>query len=283
MSTNKRQKSPDEAAEDNSEPHSALPRKKPRVSSIEELIQDGRSFRPGATHDDDNKLPSAPKPPFGRRARLTSILERARSANRNERPHTGHRRPGTMSSPFSPNSYPYSGPPEFFDVAPGLPDAIPPLNGEMPFWKAEHAAFINSDSGLNGGNWIGRRPLGAGSFGTAGLWERRDENNVLEEVLLHLRFVVRKGLLVSKEIVIKESKTMPIDRWNGQVPEEVKMMRRMNNTDCQSVPDLITYKRYMHVRKHRIYMEYCPYSDLERLNLNYKRFRLVNPYFPAVR
>ena len=52
-------------------------------------------------------------------------------------------------------------------------------------------------------------------------------------------------------------------------------MRRMNQAGCQAVPDLIAYKRYVHVRKHRIYMEFCPYGDLAMLNLNYKRFRFV--------
>lgn len=76
--------------------------------------------------------------------------------------------------------------------------------------------------------------------------------------------------------MIKESKTASAERWTGKVPEEVKMMRRMNNTNCQAVPKLIAYKRYIHVRKHRIYMEFCPYSDLATLSLKYKRFRFVN-------
>ena len=75
--------------------------------------------------------------------------------------------------------------------------------------------------------------------------------------------------------MIKESKTIPVERWTGEVPEEVKMMRRMNQAGCQAVPDLIAYKRYVHVRKHRIYMEFCPCGDLAILNLNYKRFRFV--------
>ena len=82
-----------------------------------------------------------------------------------------------------------------------------------------------------------------------------------------------------KQIVIKESKTVPLKQWTGEVPEEVKMMQRMNNTNCEAVPELIAYRRYMHVRKHRIYMEFCPYSDLEALNLKYKRFRFVKPCF----
>lgn len=77
--------------------------------------------------------------------------------------------------------------------------------------------------------------------------------------------------------MVKESKTIPVERWTGEVPEEVLMMRRMNKTDCQAVPHLIDYKRYSHVRKHRIYMEFCPHSDLAKLDLNYKRFRSVNP------
>ena len=88
--------------------------------------------------------------------------------------------------------------------------------------------------------------------------------------------------MLMKQIVIKESKTIPVERWNGEVPDEVQMMRRMNNTNCQAVPKLIAYKRYMHVRKHRIYMEFCPHSDLATLNLNYKRFRFVNPHLQAI-
>ena len=78
--------------------------------------------------------------------------------------------------------------------------------------------------------------------------------------------------------MIKESKKARREEWNGEVPEEVKMMRRMNKTNCEVVPELKAYKRYMHVRKHRIYMEFCPYGDLATLNLNYKRFRFESPY-----
>lgn len=85
-----------------------------------------------------------------------------------------------------------------------------------------------------------------------------------------------------KQIVVKESKTLSVEKWNEGVPEEVKMMCRMNNTNCQAVPKLIAYKRYVPVRKHRIYMEFCPYSDLTALNLNYKRFRFVNSHLRAL-
>ena len=66
------------------------------------------------------------------------------------------------------------------------------------------------------------------------------------------------------------------------------MMRRMNNTRCHAVPKLIAFKRYVRAKKHRIYMEFCPYSDLTALNVNYKRFRFVSshpqvPFCPADR
>ena len=78
-------------------------------------------------------------------------------------------------------------------------------------------------------------------------------------------------------MVIKESKAFDAQEWIREgVPEEVKMMRRMNKTDCQAVPNLIGYKRYVKVRKHRIYMEFCPYGDLEFLNIKYKRFWSVH-------
>ena len=80
-----------------------------------------------------------------------------------------------------------------------------------------------------------------------------------------------------KQMVIKESKTIPVEHWTGQVPEEVKMMQSMNTTKCRAVPELLAYKRYPHVRKHRIYMEFCPYSDLATLNSKYQRFRYLNP------
>ena len=80
-------------------------------------------------------------------------------------------------------------------------------------------------------------------------------------------------------MVVKESKTN--ENWTEKVPDEVLMMRRMNKTGCRAVPDLIGYKRYMHVKKHRIYMEFCPHSDLAMLDLKYKRFRFVSPYLQS--
>ena len=44
---------------------------------------------------------------------------------------------------------------------------------EVDMWTAEMADFIRSESGLSG-QWVGKRPLGKGTFGMAGLWEKND-------------------------------------------------------------------------------------------------------------
>ena len=43
-------------------------------------------------------------------------------------------------------------------------------------WSPEAAAFIRSDSGIgHGEEWVGKRPLGKGGFGMAGLWQKRGD------------------------------------------------------------------------------------------------------------
>lgn len=52
-----------------------------------------------------------------------------------------------------------------------------PTKDEERKWKDDdnnhpYARFISSQSGFGDDSWVGRQPLGAGSFGIAGLWER---------------------------------------------------------------------------------------------------------------
>lgn len=67
---------------------------------------------------------------------------------------------------------------------------------DTELWGEEAAAFIASAPG--GGyapSWVGKRPLGQGGFGRAGLWERYDdEGNVLEVMIfVPLRNIARFG------------------------------------------------------------------------------------------
>ncbi|KAM0798993.1 kinase-like domain-containing protein [Usnea florida] len=247
MSTKKRRNSSDEAAKSDSKAQSALPPKKLRLSPTIEVAGKIRSAEAVPRRDGTYKPTSAPLQPIEPHSQQNFFSEGSRPKEHNKR---------VTSRDQSPNSLPYSLPPHWFDSEPELPHAVPLADGELSFWKTEHAAFIRSAAGLGNAKWIGVRPLGSGGFGTAGLWELRDEDNA-----------------VTKQMVIKESNAFHAQEWAREgVPEEVKMMRRMNKTDCPTVPDLIGYKRYVKVRKHRIYMEFCPHGDLEFLNIKYKRF-----------
>lgn len=59
------------------------------------------------------------------------------------------------------------------------------------------------------------------------------------------------------------------------MPIEVKMMRKMEETQCSSVVRYVAYRRYLHDQVHRIYMEYCPHGDLKKLYKRYRKFRSV--------
>ena len=177
MPINKRRRSLDKSTRGDAKPrHHFLP-KKPRLSSIKDIGRDGQFLKPIAIEDRDCKHASAPTKLFRPHHQLNLIPQRARRSSRTKQ------RPKNLLTLFSPNSRPYSGPPELFDVSPGLPDIVPLADGEKSSWNAGHAAFIKSAAGLSDSHWIGKRPLGSGGFGTAGLWERRDENNVVIEVM----------------------------------------------------------------------------------------------------
>ena len=61
------------------------------------------------------------------------------------------------------------------------------------------------------------------------------------------------------------------------VPDEIKVMSKLNKAKCHAITRLFNYKRYPHVYKHRMYMEFCPHNDLDRLIKRYSRFRFVVP------
>ena len=68
---------------------------------------------------------------------------------------------------------------------------------------------------------------------------------------------------------------------SSKVPGEVKIMSKLNKARCQAIPRLFNYRRYKHVYKHRMYMEYCPYKDLSVLITRYRRFRFVTTGIPV--
>lgn len=177
MSNNKRRHSLDKSTTGDVEPRHNFLRKKPRLSPVKDLKREGKFLKSRVIEDDDGRHATASAQLFRPHHELDLVSAQARPFS------SIKYRPAKMFTPFSPNSAPYSSPPELFDVPPSLPDLVPPVKGGISSWEAEHAAFIKSAASLSNSHWIGKRPLGSGGFGTAGLWERRDENNAVIEVM----------------------------------------------------------------------------------------------------
>lgn len=74
-----------------------------------------------------------------------------------------------------------SDPVEAYDVAWNQKAAATAKVSDYEKWDTAPAEFIRSYSGLGSG-WVGKRPLGAGGFGMAGLWEKYDGNGTVIEV-----------------------------------------------------------------------------------------------------
>ena len=63
------------------------------------------------------------------------------------------------------------------DVAKGVKIVGRPTLRQEERWSERGGArFISSESGLADTAWIGKRPLGVGTFGIAGLWEKLDRD-----------------------------------------------------------------------------------------------------------
>ena len=60
---------------------------------------------------------------------------------------------------------------------------IPDLD-QVELWGEEAAAFIASAPGVGEAGWVGKRPLGEGGFGRAGLWELYDAEGNVQRVLI---------------------------------------------------------------------------------------------------
>lgn len=79
-------------------------------------------------------------------------------------------------------------------------------------WDTAPAEFIRSSSGLGSG-WVGKRPLGSGAFGVAGLWEKRDNNGSVMEV--------RKAHSMRLMVILTVSKANR-DQTNGGLQRDME-------------------------------------------------------------
>ena len=72
-------------------------------------------------------------------------------------------------------------PPTPYDVDPTESAYGVPTREDLHYWNRAASSFIRSSSGIDP-TWVGRRPLGQGSFGIAGVWEKFDHNGNVVDV-----------------------------------------------------------------------------------------------------
>ena len=88
---------------------------------------------------------------------------------------------GNLPDPHNVNQGYDSDPVEAHDVAWNQKAVAKAKVSDYEKWDTAPAEFIRSYSGLGSGS-VGKRPLGAGGFGMAGLWEKYDGNGTVIEV-----------------------------------------------------------------------------------------------------
>ncbi|KAL9578433.1 MAG: hypothetical protein Q9203_007101, partial [Teloschistes exilis] len=134
--------------------------------------------------------------------------------------------------------------------------------GYIKAWGWRMLEFVRSDHGYESG-WIGVKPLGEGSFGRAGLWEKRDEDGkVVDQVCIKQ---LKK---------IKDGNVSPED---FEKPFEVDIMEDIGQWKNVNIIQLRGYRRYPKSRAHRLYLEYCKHGDLGRLITKYRKRKRYIP------
>lgn len=77
-----------------------------------------------------------------------------------------------------------------YDVDPEETAYGPLTVDDLQYWTRSAARFIRSSSGIDA-TWVGKRPLGQGSFGIAGVWEKYDHNGNMIDVRPICRFYAK--------------------------------------------------------------------------------------------
>ncbi|KAK5129248.1 hypothetical protein LTR08_003713 [Meristemomyces frigidus] len=121
-----------------------------------------------------------------------------------------------------------------------------------------------------GPSWVGTWLIGAGSFGAANLWLKQNPDGVIAD-----RMVV-KGTNLSTKPGSWRGLTM-VDPTNPQrrVPTEAWTMMKLRS--CEGAPESIVRLRNWNMnsdaQKYMLYLEWCPFGDLESLIKRYVRIR----------
>ncbi|KAL8737972.1 MAG: hypothetical protein Q9181_001194 [Wetmoreana brouardii] len=165
-----------------------------------------------------------------------------------------------------------------------LPIVGIPMENDLQRWGNRFSNFIRSPFGLVDRKtkqfeqgWKGRKPLGRGTFGMAGMWEKELEDGSLDVGTLHSR-VGRFSAKDIQQVVVKQIGPSEKQPWNPTKPMEATVLFNINllpnPTGCVGYRG---YQCYDQRQAHRIYMEYCPNGDLHKLIKKYRTKRRLLP------
>lgn len=106
--------------------------------------------------------------------------------------------------------------------------------------------------------WRFKHPLGRGGYGAVALFDRND----------------RRTQDLTDQVAVKTTAarlTDAVDRSLG-MSKEAALMGQTNDLHVDGMMSLRDYKYYQEDQQWKLYFEYCPYGDLERLRIRYKAF-----------
>ena len=124
------------------------------------------------------------------------------------------------------------------------------------------------DDNETDGQWEAVRVLGAGSFGTVGLWRKLTEAREVTDEMAIKHVDLKQINQVHKSIVPNSE---------GLLKEAVFMYNLNRDGKCQNINYLRQYKYNHHATLARFYMICCPYTDLSHIQ---ERYMVWDAYLP---
>ena len=124
--------------------------------------------------------------------------------------------------------------------------------------------FTNSFDSPGNDRWLPVRPLGAGSFGAAGLFEHQDDEGLVDD------YVVAKYASAMQDYAVRAN-ILGISR-------EAAIMMQLN--EIPNNEGVLFLRNFIHYEDTKLWLhllEYCPSVNLEGLRLTYKAMRRTLP------
>lgn len=133
-------------------------------------------------------------------------------------------------------------------------------NGEIQLLGQKFADLWYSKLDIgNDNDWFFSHALGRGGFGAVALFEKQNEQTGD----------------VEDEVVVKTTEAqanLAVSPQRLELAKEAALMGQTNEINDDGMMKLRNFKYYQSQKQWRLYFEYCPYGDLERLRIRYKAY-----------